>query len=73
MSSVEGGEVVEFVGIDWATRRAAWCAVDGAGRRLGEGALVTGGMVQAGQLDELVPDAVAHFLRGSRAAAVSRR
>jgi transposase len=31
---------VEFVGIDWATRRAAWCAVDAAGRRLGEGAVV---------------------------------
>jgi len=30
---------VEFVGIDWATRRAAWCAVDAAGRRLGEGAV----------------------------------
>lgn len=28
---------MEFVGIDWATRRAAWCAVDEAGRRLGEG------------------------------------
>jgi transposase len=31
--------LVEFVGIDWATRRAAWCAVDAAGRRLGEGAV----------------------------------
>ena len=30
---------MEFVGIDWATRRAAWCAVDAAGRRLGEGAV----------------------------------
>ena len=30
---------MEFVGIDWATRRAAWCAVDSAGRRLGEGAV----------------------------------
>jgi hypothetical protein len=30
---------VEFVGIDWATRRAAWCAVDAAGRRLEEGAV----------------------------------
>ena len=28
---------MEFVGIDWATRRAAWCAVDAAGRRLDEG------------------------------------
>jgi hypothetical protein len=25
------------VGIDWATRRAAWCAVDAGGRRLDEG------------------------------------
>jgi len=31
--------------------------------------LVTGGMVHAGQLDELVADATAHFLRGSRTAA----
>ncbi len=30
---------MEFVGIDWATRRAAWCALDEAGRRLGEGAV----------------------------------
>jgi transposase len=30
---------VEFVGIDWATRRAAWCAVDVAGRQLDEGAV----------------------------------
>src|SRR4051794_9378193 len=30
---------MEFVGIDWATRRAAWCAVDAAGRRLDEGVL----------------------------------
>ena len=35
----------------------------------GIAALVTGGMVEAGQLDELVADAIAHFLRGSRAAA----
>jgi AcrR family transcriptional regulator len=35
----------------------------------GIAALVTGGIVQAEQLDELVADAVAHFLRGSRAAA----
>jgi AcrR family transcriptional regulator len=32
----------------------------------GVAALVTGGMVEAGQLDELVADATAHFLRGSR-------
>jgi hypothetical protein len=35
----------------------------------GIAALVTGGVVQADQLDELVADAIAHFLRGSRAAA----
>jgi AcrR family transcriptional regulator len=34
----------------------------------GIAALVTGGMVDAEQLDELVADAIAHFLRGSRAA-----
>ena len=34
----------------------------------GIAALVTGGMVQAGQLDELVADATGHFLRGSRLA-----
>lgn len=33
---------MEFVGIDWATRRAAWCAVDAAGRCLGEGAVPAG-------------------------------
>jgi AcrR family transcriptional regulator len=35
----------------------------------GIAALVTGGMVDAAQLDELVADAIAHFLRGSRVAA----
>ena len=30
--------------------------------------LVTGGMVSVDQLDELVPDAIGHFLRGSRTA-----
>jgi AcrR family transcriptional regulator len=35
----------------------------------GIAALVTGGMVQAEQLDELLADAIAHFLRGSRATA----
>ena len=35
----------------------------------GIAALVTGGMVDAGQLDELVDDSIAHFLRGSRTAA----
>jgi AcrR family transcriptional regulator len=35
----------------------------------GIAALVTGGIIRAEQLDELVADATAHFLRGSRAAA----
>jgi AcrR family transcriptional regulator len=35
----------------------------------GIAALVTSGIVQADQVDELVADAIAHFLRGSRAAA----
>jgi AcrR family transcriptional regulator len=35
----------------------------------GVAALVTGGMVRPEQLDDLLTDAVAHFLRGSRAAA----
>jgi AcrR family transcriptional regulator len=35
----------------------------------GIAALVTGGIVQAEQIDELVADATSHFLRGSRAAA----
>jgi AcrR family transcriptional regulator len=34
----------------------------------GIAALVTGGMVSVDQLGELVPDAIAHFLRGSRTA-----
>jgi len=34
----------------------------------GIAALVTGGMIGAEQLDELVADAIAHFLRGSRPA-----
>jgi transposase len=29
--------VVEYVGIDWATRRAAWCAVNVTGEVVGEG------------------------------------
>jgi hypothetical protein len=32
----------------------------------GIAALVSGGMVDAGQVGELVADAIAHFLRGSR-------
>jgi hypothetical protein len=35
----------------------------------GIAALVSSGMVPAEQLDELVTDAIGHFLRGSRAAA----
>jgi AcrR family transcriptional regulator len=35
----------------------------------GIASLITGGMVQPDQLDGLVADAIAHFLRGSRAAA----
>src|SRR5450432_3686062 len=38
----------------------------------GIAALVTGSMVAADQLDWLVPDAIAHFLRGSRMAAVQQ-
>jgi hypothetical protein len=34
----------------------------------GIAALLTGGMVDAERLDELVADAIAHFLRGSRVA-----
>jgi AcrR family transcriptional regulator len=37
----------------------------------GIAALVTGGMVDAERLDELVADAIAHFLRGSRVGATS--
>ncbi len=35
----------------------------------GIAALVSGGMLDPEQVDELVPDAITHFLRGSRAAA----
>jgi AcrR family transcriptional regulator len=35
----------------------------------GIAALITGGMVRAGQLDGLLADAITHFLRGSRIAA----
>jgi AcrR family transcriptional regulator len=38
----------------------------------GIAALVTGGMVRAEQVDELVADAIAHFLRGSHTAAAIR-
>jgi transposase len=43
---------VEFVGIDWATRRAVWCALDAAGRRRGEGAV----SADEGRLLRLVAD-----------------
>jgi AcrR family transcriptional regulator len=39
----------------------------------GIAALVSGGMVEADQLDELVADAIAHFLRGSRTVVPARR
>jgi len=39
----------------------------------GIAALLSGGMVAAEQLDELLADAITHFLRGSRTAAPSRR
>jgi len=28
---------VEYVGIEWATRRAAWCALSGSGEIVGQG------------------------------------
>ena len=30
---------MEYVGIDWSYRRAAWCALSEAGRVVGEGAV----------------------------------
>jgi hypothetical protein len=30
---------VEYVGIDWSYRRAAWCALSEAGKVVGEGAV----------------------------------
>jgi hypothetical protein len=38
----------------------------------GIAALVTGGMVEEEQLEELVADAIAHFLRGSLATVMPR-
>src|SRR5687768_11045531 len=35
----EGGAAVEYVGIDWSYRRAAWCALSDAGAIVGEGAV----------------------------------
>lgn len=35
----EGGPVVEYLGIDWSYRRAAWCALSEGGELLGEGAV----------------------------------
>jgi AcrR family transcriptional regulator len=37
----------------------------------GIAAMVSGGMVSVDQLEELVPDAIAHFLRGSRTGSVT--
>src|SRR3954462_5957071 len=34
-----GGPVVEYLGIDWSYRRAAWCSLSGAGVIVGEGAV----------------------------------
>src|SRR5829696_3902526 len=34
-----GGPVVEYLGIDWSYRRAAWCSLNDAGRIVGEGAV----------------------------------
>jgi transposase len=35
--SIERRLVVEYVGIDWATRKASWCALDARGDVIGEG------------------------------------
>jgi Transposase len=37
LSSLRGGEMQQFVGLDWATRRARWCAVTPAGVVIEEG------------------------------------
>src|SRR4051795_7149604 len=34
-----GGPVVEYLGIDWSYRRAAWCSLSEAGAIVGEGAV----------------------------------
>src|SRR3954468_4495882 len=34
-----GGPVVEYLGIDWSYRRAAWCSLSDAGAIVGEGAV----------------------------------
>ena len=34
-----GGPVVEYLGIDWSYRRAAWCSLSDAGVIVGEGAV----------------------------------
>jgi hypothetical protein len=33
----KGGPVVEYLGIDWSYRRAAWCALSERGTIVGEG------------------------------------
>src|SRR3954470_10644887 len=38
-TSREGGPAVEYVGIDWSCRRAAWCALSERGTIVGEGAV----------------------------------
>src|SRR3989449_11269721 len=51
---------VEYVGIDWASRRAAWCALDSAGELLGEGVI-------AADLDGLTGLGARRGLEGSAA------
>jgi hypothetical protein len=36
-SETQGGLMTEYVGIDWAYRRAAWCAMSAAGEIVAEG------------------------------------
>src|SRR4051812_16205058 len=39
LSPRRGGPVVEYLGIDWSYRRAAWCSLSEAGAIVGEGAV----------------------------------
>ena len=76
---------MEYVGIDWATRRAAWCAVDEKGGRLGEGVvpadeygltrLVAGRGPEVMAAVEMMSGAawIAETLRGARLAGEGRR
>jgi hypothetical protein len=34
-----GGPAVQYLGIDWSYRRAAWCALSEGGTTVGEGAV----------------------------------